>query len=715
MPSVANPNELEFTAKNGFRSHVTAHPDRSDFFVAFLDAWCDQQGRIRKRFGRATAGASGVAAITALWEFEYVDATTGLSTFYIFRTNSTKIQRYSAGNWLDETLPYTPTSGVRWQFCNFKNRCFAVNGDTDATKGQMIMFDPAVDSTKWFIVGQSAPAAAATYSLAGSYATGTITGYTQGSAVINGTGTAWDNSGAWNGKWIDINGIRYKISNVNTGAQIQLTEAFKEASAGPALTYTIYFGLMDWTVAPRYAYAYFNPTTGHVSNASPVLQITEQNVVGQTPTITIAGSAANTNAYNAGYTQIKIFRPPQNGYRLLAINVTVNNRNDGAAITFTENANTYQDVNLTEFAMPINTNTKPPVGLSAITEYQGRLFVNKPTDTPPGWYFSAINEELPFGRGEESFPARFKRNVTRPAGLLTVAGKGITSSLVGSTGNGDFTLEGVDNLSYTNPLKMQTRGSGGFLGGMAEVHGGLVEFYRDKRVIDFLLGKDLTSPCQDRFEALNAANIGLSRLAWYAYATVDFLLISFPKGAGQATNNYTIVYDYDEDQLYEWNFGFSAAAVVHNPTGTGDLELWLGDAAGNTWKIITTSTQFSDAGLSNYTPTIKTCHIRREGVVDRLAEIELFVGPIASNPQNLTWTVNIYMDESTSVSRTYTASAIGGIYESSQTMKLHVVPDVPLRSHVYQVEVIFPATSTDLAIDMMRLIFADDQEDAVEP
>lgn len=685
-------------------SNVSAHSATELSFTEFVDLVSDGARRIRKRRGRGTAlGSSAGSPITAIHEFEHLSS--GTLTYKVFRSYGTSFESWNGAAWVAETLPYTPTSGVQWILRNFANQCFAVNGDTDATKGQMI----ANDGSGWRVVGITDPVTPALYALTGVYNTGSVEATINLKRIKGSVPAIWS-AATDNGKFIDINGIRYTIDNVavtGNGTTIKpeadLTEMFKEATSA-GLPYRIYRGVMSWVNPPRYSWAWRNPTTSHVSNRAPATEITERDQTGRGVIITIPGSAANTAAYNAGYTQIVIFRTYAEGNRLIAIDdsvVTVNNNNAGTAITFTETATTALDRSLSGLGAPFQTNTKPPVGVSALEVWLGRLWLlwlGNATNTPR-IMFSAIPPvpgEVPMGRAEECYPVLFARSgIPQPTGLVRVGRDAISNALIIQATDGDYTFQGYDNFTLTDPYQLASRASGGFEFGAINVDGRLVQLYRDRRLMDSESG-DIGFPIQNKLKAITAAHVTKSRLWRFTYDDTNAFFISAPVSTA-TTNNRTYMFDLDLSRINDWTFGVTAATTAHV---AGALELWVGDAAGNVYSLQREGV-FQD-GVSNYVPTFTTNPLDFGERPRLLSQIEAFIGP--SGVTTAGWIVTVYVDEDpTGVP--YELYVNPEPNQNAQGLQLIYRFDTPLRGHRFQVKATYPTISTDAYMEQFSLGF----------
>lgn len=713
---------LEFDGNNKVRSNVSVHSSRPVYesirdqtgrypFVELIDLVTDAANRIRKRRGIGTTIGTLPASCVALHEFERVDPSTGVATLWQFAATAAEIHLWDGAAFgLVPTLPITPT-GTYWQFLNFENRCFVVNG-----KNQMVVFDGDFINGPFHLAGQVAPAAVLTYSLGGGYSNGTLSA-TNGAKGITGVIPAiWT---GMDGKFIDINGIRYTIDTITVNGngttvapQANLIETFKEATAG-GMTYVIHNGVMSWHNPPRYGASYFNPTTGHSSDISPILQLTEKEQTGVTPTVTLAGSAANMAAYNAGYTQIAFFRSFLEGTTMVEINTTVNNRNDGLNIVFTETATTGKNTALTNNIAPQNTNLPPPIGITAIAAWMGRIFglllSTVQTNYYPGLYFTPIRPEVTFGVAEECWPGRYTRSgVDRPRGLISTGSDTIANGIIIQSVNGDWTIEGYDNFTFTPPHRIGTRQSGGFLFGAIDVGGQLVQIYKDKRIIHG--GEDLGAPIQDKLNALPAQFLSGARTIRFSYEDDNYLLISATKTG--SVNNYTLVYDYDQQTFYEWTVGFTAFAETHD-TATDALVLWGGRSSGKVHKLIQAGV-FVDDAATQYQPSFRTAPIRFD-TRKLTRRVHIFVNGAggAAAIAALTWQLNYRLDKdvvNAGAGRTVTFKpAVTG--RQSEDGELVYDFESPVVWNASDYRVIFPLTSGDLYVEKMLVVIDDEQED----
>lgn len=588
-------------------------------------------------------------------------------------------------------------------------------GGTSPATGTIVASARSV--IRWRTAGVDAPTFAPTYSLltnnppVGSTSTGFTVTIVKGSTEVNASGAAFVTGAAWVGKAMNIDGNWYAILSVTTTSKLVLTEGAKEDSAA-LLVWTVYPGVGDWDdTAPQYRFSYVNPTTGHVSNPSPILQVTETAQRGRTITITIPASSENQTAYQNGYTQIQLFRTPKSAGIPVALNEKLTNVNSAVTtITYVETATKFADTYLTDFQAPL-INYKPPAGITAMAFQQGRGWaIHKPTGRV---IFSPVGVEVDFGRAVECWPPLFRLDLqVQPRGLFVVGGESAADSLVIQTSRGDFSVDGYNSITFS-PYRLRTRKSGSYMYAAADVDGQLVEYYADNRLM--VMRNDIAQKIQDKLNAVKPALIANVRLHWFAANSRNYLLLSIPKNSSSTANDYTYVFDLDLDggPIYEWNFGISAFATVHDTT-TLALQLFGGDPSGAVYRLFSGSNQ--DAG-ANFAPTLRTALFRGDELRGELKYVKLFVSDaqVTSAPTTA-WTGVLYINEQTNSAATngeataMTFRQMDYRSQSAQGRELIWTPTVSLRtkSKVFQLDITFPNVNAALAIE--QIIIGSDTE-----
>jgi hypothetical protein len=471
--------------------------------------------------------------------------------------------------------------------------------------------------------------------------------------------------------------------------------------------YEIHTGLQSWGAnAPRYCYAYSNPTTLHVSNRSPITEITERDVAGET--VTLTGITYSPTAFANGYTEIVIYRSAREAFIPVMIDTTIANSNVPGTTTFTETVNTYQDSDLTAFAAASSeAHGKPPVALSAIAEYQGRIVGTRPRESMV--YFSATREEVLSTRGlaQECWPPAQQRPITEPRGLVAVGGEDNTDAMVVMSARGDYAFDGNDNRTY-NLYRIPTRESGGRQGRAAVVDGRMVQMLDDQRIWYYGELGDIGTAIQDKLDTIPATQLARARVFWFSYRSRSYLFIATAK-AGAIDNDVTYVFDADKREWYEWNFGLTALGAVHDST-TNALELWAGDTTGAVYSLLVEGT-WQDAG-ANFQPRFRTQVIRPLGSDGRvrLSYVRMIVSDAA-----VAWTGKYAVEEAdiATLGQAITFDASDHRYQGAAGREIRFTPTVSHRSTAtaWEFEVTFPATNGDLWISLFEAVFEPDLDE----
>lgn len=439
MAAPANPIVRVFDGRNPLVSDVNTHlePDER-YFVVVKDLVYRANRRLQKRNGKVAIGASAASRITSMHSMTYYDSA-GAASYVKYRAYASSIAATTGTAWTVMTLPanYVPTSGAPWVFANHGGRVFGVNGN------QAMVVSAGLPASPWREVGQTAPLVAPSISLTAAdppvtnTSTGTTVSATKGSALVNNSGTVFVVGLPWVGKRIVINGRPYEISAVGATNQLTLAEGFKEDN-GVGLSWTVYPGIGEWEEGPQYAHAFYNPTTGHVSNISPIAQVVEKKQVGRTITVVIAGSAAINAAYNAGYTEIQLFRAALNGAQLVAINERLPSNNTTSNITYVETAVKFADTYLTKLPAEQIIRRKPVLDVIAYT-------VSGATNATP----IVITTTAPhlLVTGQVVVVAGVLGNLAANGTWAVTVLSATTFSLNGSVGSGAYTTGGTASAS----------------------------------------------------------------------------------------------------------------------------------------------------------------------------------------------------------------------------------------------------------------------------
>jgi hypothetical protein len=699
-------------------SNVSAHGADVQGFSVFRDVITDVKRRIMKRpgFGAAQGGAAG-ASVLAMHEYIHTNTTTGAKTYWLFRATATIIQYWTGAAWSTMSLPISLTAGSLPWFENVENRCLFVNG-----KDQSLIFN----GTDWEITGCEGPASAMGYSLghldkdgniaAGTYTVATVSVTNGSDQVIGAIGTRWPTGVVWSSPYMDIDGVRYQVSTIDaqgdgatTTSSLTLTEGYK-GTTGAGKSYVIYSGMCEWDLPPRYAYAYYNPTTGHCSNirssaltTENITEITETDQVGRT--ITLTNIVYSPDAYNAGFTRIKIFRTPKNGNILVALSTDIANSNGAGSTTFSESAATFVDSALTKFPAQRTKLRVPPTALAAVKYHLGRVFGVKHNRLYFSLHESEVTGEL--GVPEESWPSNYSRAVNSANALVAIGATGGSDNLIIQTAFGNSSVDGFDHRDmFAYPLPTPENASLPY--SAIGTHGSLISFYNDKNLIEWPGNTDLGEPIQDKLDLVKDSLLSSVRLHRFRWQSRDFLTLSVPKNSSSTTTDATYVLDVKRGGWYDWNGGFTAFATAHD-SSTGALQLWASNSSGNSYRLLQAG-QWQDAG-SNFAPTL-TSHVIRpfEEFKAVLKQVIIYVNDaqlVASGPTTLwtgEWLIN---EQAAAAGQAFTFNVERHQKQTAQGRKLTWTPPITTRveAAAHQFSITWPTANAELYIEKIVLIF----------
>ena len=204
-----------------------------------------------------------------------------------------------------------------------------------------------------------------------------------------------------------------------------------------APTYTLGVGNINWTgIGPTMAYAWFDDVTGHYSNISPTMTITQQNQVNQKINLTFSyPTAPDLNRFNA----VRIFCTQIGGSDLFPLDDATGlfyySGSNPATVSFS-GADFFDHIVLTQLQTPQIDNKKPPPFAHQVY-WDGRLW-GVPVSDPSSARYSRDPAIQELGVAEESFPLNNQLRIPSDDSRITGC------SLVG--GNTVFT---TDRFSYT--------------------------------------------------------------------------------------------------------------------------------------------------------------------------------------------------------------------------------------------------------------------------
>jgi hypothetical protein len=218
-----------------------------------------------------------------------------------------------------------------------------------------------------------------------------------------------------------------------SGYLLNLQDAYQGGTVYQTATAQLFSGDVSWTgTGPQYAYAYYDPVTGHVSNISPVLQIAESGQSGVIVGLDDIMPSATTDQDR--FTEIIIFRTQLAGgavlYPLGTFGYpptfdTINNTG-ASPLTYADNHSDSDLLINGGLIAPLVNNAKPPPS-THLMFFDQRVWLN-PVGDPTAIIFSANFYEVPFGVAEESFPPLNQLRIPSDDGRV----RGM--KLVGNTG-----------------------------------------------------------------------------------------------------------------------------------------------------------------------------------------------------------------------------------------------------------------------------------------
>ena len=413
------------------------------------------------------------------------------------------------------------------------------------------------------------------------------------STVTKTSGTAFVTGSGWVGKTIKLDDGDHAIQSVTSGTVLVLADTYS-GSGTTGVAFQVHYGARTWTVAPRYAYAYYNPTTGHITNVSPVLRLSEQaesNVA-----VYLSAIATNSTLNGYGYTKIVIFRTAADGSSLLPLKLPVGVgdsngylNNSGGPLSFhDEQGDEYLGQILGLKEAPFEND--PPPNLKVIAYFDGR-FWGIEQDRPWILRFSA-DATHDLGVPEECWPAGNFRQIPSADGYGTGL-KVVGSILMAFTERYAYSVAPGDEGSY-RLQRVSTRGFGVSQVGVSEHPGDSSEasssaIYvgRDRKLWRHFPG--------GRVEEIGKAiqtylDVGMGSTARCPYLTYIFMADQFwflvlGVAASNSISGFTgynvLLYDFDQEAWYDWGFWHleDPTDLIGIPAGyvnAGDGRTYLG-------------------------------------------------------------------------------------------------------------------------------------------
>lgn len=450
-------------------------------------------------------------------------------------------------------------------FLNIKNRCFVScrAASTNVIPAIIERF-PNQTSYPW---GIARPLASLGYTPLldlinddlGIFFEGSAADVTNGSASVTRSGSdPWDDSGAWDGKFVLLDGVEYQISAVTTDAAMTLSTNYTGASG--TVNIKVFYGTLAWTdTPPQYAYAYYNSDTGHISSISPILQVSDQNIPGVNIGLT---SIPVTD--NDVYDRIVIFRTARDGGLLLPLRLD-SGASGTATVTDGMIDNTvaaggysYVDAQpdnelgriLGVFSAPID-NGPPPTDIKFMEYWDGRVWLTT-ISQPFLLRFSGSPAQTPLGVPEECFPETNIRPIPSDDGFITGL-KAVGNGLTVYTDRYVYSVEGNYEGNY-RLVRVSSRGSGvsqyavdAHPGDSSNESASVVYLSRDKRLWRQFPGGRIDDIGWQIQDELDQIGLGTARPAVVKVAQLGkkwFIVVAYCRTTNQPL---TAFYDVDQD------------------------------------------------------------------------------------------------------------------------------------------------------------------------
>ena len=355
-----------------------------------------------------------------------------------------------------------------------------------------------------------------------------------------------------------------------TGEQLVLAGPFTGGTLLGTGQVRTFFGALSWVGSgPQYAYAYYDPVSGHVSNASPILQITERDQGGVT--VELTNIMPSPGPDQDRFTQILIFRTLLAGGAVLFPISTAFSPTVFENVPNTPGSHSYTDSNPDSSLLvagglqaPIVSNAKPPIFFH-MAYWDQRLW-GVPVDDPSNLLYSGDFVQIPFGIAEESFPSTNQLRISSDDGRVTGMSL-IGGELVITTERYSYTIAGdgtPQNYRFVR-LGSSTFGVGDyqmteFPGETSDTSSAMIYLGRDSRL--YLLAPSygnvsVSDPVADAFQneiGVDNAKYAMSRVHYFTAPNQRLVLASLP--------GRVMMYDFDRKVWIETHANIDVSTIV---------------------------------------------------------------------------------------------------------------------------------------------------------
>lgn len=474
-------------------------------------------------------------------------------------------------------------------FLTIKNRLFiAGNGiaPTITTKY------PALQTYSWGKAGPTSDLTYTAYTQASTASTKVFFQAANGGTTVGvptitaAAGTPYTASPTWDGKTVLFDGTeKYTISTSTTTV---LTLTSNAAATKATKNVEVHYGNLSWgSTPPRYAYAYYNPTTGHTTPISNILTISEQNM--DNVNVALAGIQCTNDTY---YTKIILFRTARDGGVLFPLKLDpahggsasidgsglINNTGVGTVTYFDGQPDQKLGavIGLFDGSQLVN-NQPPPADVKFMEYWAGRVWFNT-LSQPWRLQFSGDSQQIPLGVAEESIPPTNYRDIPANDGQITGM-RVVGSSILICTNKSIYYVDGTNEGNFTL-IRLSSRGQGvnhfaidEHPGDSTEQSASAIYVSADNRMWRHFPGGrvvDIGWQIQDKLDAVQRTGTNRPFLVKVAPLNKNWVCVLAIRN--QANTGYvTFFYDFDTASWYDWGYGAIGSSTIANCWGAGYL------------------------------------------------------------------------------------------------------------------------------------------------
>lgn len=250
--------------------------------------------------------------------------------------------------------------------------------------------------------------------------------------------------------------VKYTLTAVTGANAGTISPVFQEAVG--AVTRNTQINISNITFdngrSYQYAVSYYNQTSGHVSNTSPILNV-KDGAPGNTNVSVTISNIITTNDTN--YTKIILWRSAANGSQLFPLAILNNNTGNAAGSTITYTDFQGDDTTLGtvtggpgKVVSPRGENALPPNDLNYIAYWDGRFWGASQTQIGVLFFSgrsAGNNEDISVGVPEECWPPNFTRVIPESDGRITGL-KTVSENLFVLTDNNIYAVQGNNRDNY---------------------------------------------------------------------------------------------------------------------------------------------------------------------------------------------------------------------------------------------------------------------------